>query len=116
MVEELRSKLENNYIHRFNSVLSYDILDSDWFAVTSQRKDIAEDEQEATGEYRVLYIFMPRGSKPSFIRIGCVGRIKSVQIHHLVPGCHKILHKLHLSICAAIHFGDGAQFSMRTKY
>jgi len=108
--------MENNHIHRFNFFLLYDVMDSDLFAVTFQRKDMAEGKLEATGDYRVLYGTVPGGSKPSFIRVGRVGQIKSIQIHHLVPGCHKILHKLLLSIRAAIHLGDGAQLGMGAKH
>jgi len=34
--------------------------------------------------------------------------IKTVQVHHLGPGCYKVLHELLAGILTTVYFGDGA--------
>ena len=36
-------------------------------------------------------------------------KVKTIKIHHLVPGCHEVIDKLLLSVGTGINFRDGAQ-------
>jgi hypothetical protein len=38
------------------------------------------------------------------------GEVEPIEVHHLVPGSHEVVHELHFSIVAAINFSNGTQF------
>lgn len=39
-------------------------------------------------------------------------QVKPIQVHNLVPGCHKIMYKLFVRICTGIHFGQRTQLGV----
>ena len=45
------------------------------------------------------------GDKTFTLRLG---EVKAIEVHHLVPRCHKIMHELRLGIPTAIDFREGA--------
>src|SRR5215469_11449986 len=51
------------------------------------------------------------GATPPF----ALGRSEAVQVHHLGPRRHEVLHKLLLRVRARIDFREGAQLRVRTK-
>src|SRR5262249_60514995 len=44
------------------------------------------------------------------------GEVEAVQVHHLGPRRHEVLHELLLRVRASVDFAEGAQLRVRTEY